>query len=95
MGRPKRSFNAETKAKIVIEALKGEKQINQLASEYEIAPNLIRNWKKEFLDNASLVFNNKREKNLQDKLKETREQKDEYAKKVGQLTMQVDWLKKI
>lgn len=94
MGRTKRTFSAELKSKIVLEAIRGEKQINQLATEYEIAPNLIRNWKKEFLDNASVVFDDKREDNLKEKLKDVRAQKDEYAKKVGQLTMQVDWLKK-
>lgn len=94
MGRTKRTFSAELKTKIVLEAIKGEKQINELASEYELAPNLIRNWKKEFLDNASVVFDDKREDNLKEKLKKERNLKDEYAKKVGQLTMQVDWLKK-
>ena len=49
---------------------------------------------KEFLTNASLAFDNKREDNLQEKLAEERKEKAEYAKKVGQLTMQVDWLKK-
>ena len=56
---------------------------------------LFCNWKKEFLDNASVVFDDKREDNLKEKLAEERKEKEEYAKKVGQLTMQVDWLKKI
>ena len=43
---------------------------------------------------ASLAFDNKREDNLREKLAEERKEKAEYAKKVGQLTMQVDWLKK-
>ena len=42
----------------------------------------------------SLAFDNKREDNLREKLAEERKEKAEYAKKVGQLTMQVDWLKK-
>ena len=50
--------------------------------------------KKKFLTNASLAFDNKREDNLWEKLAEERKEKAEYAKKVGQLTMQVDWLKK-
>ena len=50
--------------------------------------------KKEFLNNASLVFDDKREENLKEKLAEERKEKAAYAKKVGQLTMQVDWLKK-
>ena len=65
-----------------------------LAVENDIQPNLLRNWKKEFLTNASLAFDNKREDNLREKLAEERKEKAEYAKKVGQLTMQVDWLKK-
>ena len=64
------------------------------AVENDIQPNLLRNWKKEFLANASLAFDNKREDNLREKLAEERKEKSEYAKKVGQLTMQVDWLKK-
>ena len=52
-------------------------------------------WKKEFLDKVSVVFDDKREEKLKEKLAEERKEKAEYAKKVGQLTMQVDWLKKI
>ena len=73
---------------------RGEKELNVLAVENDIQPNLLRNWKKEFLANASLAFDNKREDNLREKLAEERKEKAEYAKKVGQLTMQVDWLKK-
>mgnify|MGYP002933222878 CR=1 FL=1 len=72
-----------------------EKDLNTLAVENNIQPNLLRNWKKEFLDNAFAVFDDKREDNLKEKLAEERKEKAEYAKKVGQLTMQVDWLKKI
>ena len=82
------------KSDLVIELLKGEKDLNTLAAENNIQPNLLRNWKKEFLNNASLVFDDKREENLKEKLAEERKEKAAYAKKVGQLTMQVDWLKK-
>ena len=68
--------------------------LNTLATENNIQPNLLRNWKREFLNNASAVFDDKREENLKEKLVEERKEKAEYAKKVGQLTMQVDWLKK-
>ena len=77
MSRTRRNFTAQFKSKLVLEVLKGEKDINTIATENDIQPNLLRNWKKEFLDNAALVFDDKRD-----------------AKKVGQLTMQVDWLKK-
>ena len=90
----RRNFSAKFKSDLVIELLKGEKDLNTLAVENNIQHNLLRNWKKEFLANASLAFDNKREDNLREKLAEERKEKAEYAKKVGQLTMQVDWLKK-
>jgi transposase-like protein len=90
----KRTFSAEFKTNIVLELLKGEKQVNELAAEHSIAPNQIRNWKNEFLNNAPLAFDDKREAGIKEKLSDARKEKEEYAKKVGELTMQVDWLKK-
>ena len=94
MSRSRRNFSAEFKTNLVLQLLKGEKELNVLAVENNIQPNLLRNWKKEFLANASLAFDNKWEDNLREKLAEERKEKAEYAKKVGQLTMQVDWLTK-
>ena len=94
MSRQKRNFNAKFKSDLVLELLKGEKDRNTLAVENSIQPNLLRNWKKEFLDNASVVFDDKRDEKVKEKLAVERREKEEYAKKVGQLTMQVDWLKK-
>ena len=51
MSRTRRNFTAQIKAKLVLEVLKGEKDINTIATENNIQPNLLRNWKKEFLDN--------------------------------------------
>lgn len=94
MSRTRRNFSSKFKSDLVLEVLKGEKDINTLAVENNIQPNLLRNWKKEFLEKASVVFDDTREENLKQKLAEERKEKDAYAKKVGQLTMQVDWLKK-
>ena len=94
MSGSRRNFSAEFKTNLVLQLLKGGKELNVLAVENDIQPNLLRNWKKEFLTKASLAFDNKREDNLWEKLAEERKEKAEYAKKVGQLTMQVDWLKK-
>lgn len=94
MSRSRRNFSAEFKTNLVLQLLKGEKELNVLAVENDIQPNLLRNWQKEFLANVSLAFDNKREDNRREKLAEERKEKAEYAKKVGQLTMQVDWLKK-
>ena len=94
MSRTRRNFSAKFKSELVIELFKGEKDLNTIATENNIQPNLLRNWKKEFLDKTSVVFDDTREDNLKEKLALERKEKAEYAKKVGQLTMQVDWLKK-
>ena len=94
MSQTRRNFSAKFKSELVIELLKGEKDLNTIATENNIQPNLLRNWKKEFLDKASVFFDDTREDNLKEKLALERKEKAEYAKKVGQLTMQVDWLKK-
>ena len=95
MSRTRSNFSAKFKSDLVLEVLKGEKELNVIATENDIQPNLLRNWKKEFLEKASVVFDDTREENLKEKLSEERKEKAAYAKKVGQLTMQVDWLKKI
>lgn len=94
MSKTRRNFTSKFKSDLVLEVLKGEKELNVIATEHGIQPNLLRNWKKEFLEKASVVFDDSREENLREKLKDERKAKAAYAKKVGQLTMQVDWLKK-
>ena len=94
MSRTRRNFSAKLKSDLVLELLKGEKDLNTIASENQIQPNLLRNWKKEFIEKASVVFDDSREENLKEKLTMERKEKAAYEKKVGQLTMQVDWLKK-
>jgi len=90
----RRTFTAEFKAKIVIELLKGEKDLNALAAEHSIAPNQIRNWKNEFLDNAPRIFDNKKDVEFNQTLEAKEQETDELYKRIGQLTTQVDWLKK-
>lgn len=81
MSRQRRNFSAKFKSNLVIELLKGEKELNTLATENNIQPNLLRNWKKEFLDNAAIVFDDKREENLKDKLSEERKEKSGICQK--------------
>ena len=95
MSRTIRNFSDKFKSDLVLEVLKGEKELNVIATENGIHPNLLRNWKKEFLEKASVVFDDTREENLKEKLYDERKEKAAYAKKVGQLTMQVDCFKKI
>ena len=54
--KSRRKFTAEFKAKVSIEALKERESIIDLARRYDIHPNQITNWKREFLSNAAIVF---------------------------------------
>lgn len=90
----KRTFTAEFKTKVVLKLLTGEKELNILAAENEIAPNQLRNWKSEFLENASAAFDDKRSDTLKEDLNQKEAENDRLYKKVGQLTTENDWLKK-
>lgn len=92
----RRQFTAEFKTNVVLELLKEEKQLGELATEYELSPNQLRNWRKEFLENATKVFSqSKQEKELRAKEKALEEERNQLMAKVGQLTIENDWLKKI
>ena len=52
----RRTYTPEYKAKLVIEVLQGEKELNTIAAENSISPNMLRNWKAEFLENAGRVY---------------------------------------
>ena len=94
MSRTRRKFSSQFKADLCVELLKGEKDLNSLASENSLLPNLLRNWKKDFLEKCSKAFDDTSENYWEEKyLAEHREKKD-YARKVGHLAMKVDWLKK-
>ena len=56
--KTKRKFNPEFKSKVVLESLKERSSIEELASKYELHPSQISMWRKQFLDNSSLLFDN-------------------------------------
>jgi len=77
----RRTFSDEFKAKIVLEVLRGEKELNLIATENEIAPNQIRNWKAEFLKNATAAFDDKRTDELKIELAENERETDSLYKR--------------
>ena len=83
---------AEFKKKVAIEAIKERKTINEIAALFEIHPRLVSKWKKEFLDNAQSIFEFKN--NNQKLIKEQRYKEAKLHEKIGQLTIELDWLKK-
>ena len=88
----RRKFSAEFKAKVVLEALKERNTVEELGKKYEIHPNQIHTWKKEFLNNASIVFSTG-EKRMEDKMLHEEEREKLYAQ-IGQQKVEIDWLKK-
>ena len=90
----RRSFTSSLKTKVVLELLRGERELNEIAAAYEIATNQLRNWKTEFLENAERVFDRKRDSKLLDELSAKQREADQLAKKVGQMTLEIDFLKK-
>jgi len=93
--KKRNGYTPEYKAKIVLEVLREEKTPSEIASREGINVNLIGNWKREFIENAPRVFSQSRdEKVAAKKVEEMKETERDYQAKVGQLTLEVDWLKK-
>jgi transposase len=89
----RRTYTPQEKSKIVLEVLREEKTLSQIAAEYQVHPNVISRWKAEFIANADKVFS--KEADEAEKIKQSYEQeKDELLRQIGQLTYEVNWLKK-
>lgn len=91
MKRKRRHFSPSFKAKVALEALKERQTISQLAEQYELHPNQISAWKKEFLENADKAFSDEKANTEQ---KNWAKQIDELYKQIGQMKVENDWLKK-
>ena len=86
----KKTYEAVFKAKVAIEAIKGEKTIAKIASHYQVHPNRISQWKRQAMEILPEAFNGKRKK--ADLTTEQREA--ELYQQIGQLKVELDWLKK-
>jgi putative transposase len=89
MGIRKR-HDAAFKAKVALEAVKGEKTIAELSSEFGVHGNQIRHWKKRLLEELPSIFSDKRKKAEKD----SEQLESELYRHIGQLKVELDWLKK-
>lgn len=89
MRTTRRKFSNEFKAKVAIEAIKERHSLSQLAERFELHPNQISKWKKEFLENASASFEVTGKKDEQDIV-----DIDSLYSKIGRLEIERDFLKK-
>jgi len=85
----RRKFTSKFKTKVVLEALKERVALSELAQKYELSPTQISKWKREFLDNASEIF----ESPQSDKRSEAEKEKDRLLKTIGSLKIENDFLK--
>jgi transposase-like protein len=83
-------YSSEFKARLALEVIKGNRTLAEIASDAQIHPNLLMQWKKQLLESLPAVFADKR-------AKENKEQEDKEAQlyqQIGQLKVELDWLKK-
>ncbi len=90
MGDIRKKYDAALKAKIAREAVKGDKTIREISSEYGVHSNQIMKWKKQLLEELPSIFSDK-------KVKAEKEKEDleaELYRQIGQLKVELEWLKK-
>lgn len=91
----KRKFTAEYKTELVLEVLRGERELGVIASENQINPNQLRAWKASFIEKASQVFEkSKSAKEAKKREQEVFAEKEAMLKTIGQLTLERDFLMK-
>jgi transposase-like protein len=88
--RIRKTYSTEFKVKVVLEAFKGQRTINEISSQYGIHPNQVLQWKKQAVESLPEVFSSRRvraaaaEEALQEQL----------YQQIGRLKVELDWLKK-
>jgi len=90
MVMPRKRYSAEIKAKVALEAIKGQKTTNEIAAEYGVHPSQIAQWKKQALDELPQIFLSGRSEQKQSDEALT----NTLYQEIGQLKVQLDWLKK-
>lgn len=90
MGSIRKRYDGAYKARVALLAIKGEQTTSEIASQYSVHPSQVTQWKKQVLDALPEVFSEGKKK--QDKNRE--EVENELYRQIGQLKVEVDWLKK-
>lgn len=86
----RKRYDASFKARVALEAIRGDRTVAEIAAAYGVHPNQITRWKKQVLDELPKIFSGRPEK------KETqgKELVDQLYQQIGQLKVELDWLKK-
>ena len=90
MARQRKQYTGAFKAKIALEAIKGQRTVQELAAGYGIHPNQITNWKKQLIAEACDIFSGGRQRRDAEQDLE----KAELYQQIGKLQVELDWLQK-
>jgi len=90
LARKRRRHSNQFKFKVALEATKGLKTLNEIASEYNLHPNQVSNWKRQLLEEGPVVFSS----NAAQQLQEQEARETELYEQIGRLKMELEWLKK-
>jgi|TARA_B100001971_G_C18169031_1_gene525969 putative transposase len=90
--KKRKHFTEKEKAQIALQAIKGEKTLNQLASIYQIHSNQVLGWKTQLLNNLPFLFQRKNKKDKE--LKEKEKVIDELHRLLGKRDSEIEWLQK-
>jgi putative transposase len=88
--KKRKNYSAKQKSQIALEALKGNQIAAELSSQYGIHPTMISRWKSQLQDGLPLIFS----KTTARKEKQNDELISELYQQIGQLKVELDWLKK-
>ena len=88
--KKRKSYSKEFKARVALDAIKGQKTVSELATEYGIHTNQIGQWKKNLLNSAAELFARGRDHNAEAHEAE----RDRLYQQIGKLQVEVEWLKK-
>jgi putative transposase len=86
----RKQYDGAFKARVVLEALRERRTVSELASYYKVHPTVIAKWKKQAVRGLAELFSDKRERDQQDQ----QALQEQLYRQIGQLTMELDWLKK-
>ena len=90
MRQGRKQYSAELKAKIALEALKGQRTIQEIASQYEVHPTQVAQWKRQLVTSSPGIFS--RGRSGQEESDEA--QKAELYEQIGKLQVELAWIKK-
>ena len=88
--RNRKNYQADFKAKVALEAVKGRLTINEISKQFEVHPNQISKWKKQFLESMPQIFDSSR----QPQAERDEELTNQLYQQIGKLKVELDWLKK-